>query len=120
MYEASREIRERILFAVKPGRAYAPSQIATNMKVPVESIRHHLAQLVAEGKLTRITPAPGTRTPTFCVPGSESELSKQTPADDPALIAQPRVKDVFTGCISGYESEIARRTALCMSIRRGM
>lgn len=107
-----------VIARLKPGAAYTANHIAVKFHLQSSDIRHLLDAMVANGSLCKLTPA-GRRNKYFCLSGTPPKTLGQRPAArDDTLIAAPRTYAVLTGEIVGYESEIARRVALCMTLRR--
>jgi hypothetical protein len=105
---------ENILGRMRPGDTYQANQIAAKFHLATVDIRPMLAEMVKAGQL-ELSKANiksiGFRRPRTDVPATDvGELVVTS-------VAGPRVGSPLVGNLSGYDSEIARRTALCMLAR---
>jgi hypothetical protein len=103
-----------IVARMVPGRTYGASNIATRLRVQTVAVRPLLEQMVKEEMLeiSRERPAMiGFRRPE--PPAVDPE------PDEPTLSVAGRPELVrLDGTLTDYDSEIARRVALCLSTRK--
>ncbi|EIF30915.1 hypothetical protein BCh11DRAFT_06427 [Burkholderia sp. Ch1-1] len=107
---------DNVLSRMVPGKTYPAHVIAAKFHVPTAEIRPVLTRLVEskQVELSKAVPkALGFRRPK----GTAVAVDAPVPEKLETSIATPHQHVRLNGQLSGYDSEIARRVALCMLVR---
>jgi hypothetical protein len=106
---------DNVLSRMIPGKTYGAYALAAKFHVPTAKIRPVLEKMVKAGTLELSTAQPGTLG--FRRAKEAAQPAEQAPVT--TSVATPPVLIRLSGTLSGYESEIAQRIALCMLTRGG-
>lgn len=104
---------DNVLSRMVPGKTYGAYALAAKFHVRTAKMRPVLEKMITLGMLELSTSQPGTvgfRRAKEIVPPVSQEPIQTTVATQPMLVR-------LDGVLTGYDTEIARRMALCMLVR---
>lgn len=108
---------ENIVAFMRAGRMYDAWYIAARFKVKTEAIAPFIKQLLLTDQIVEVTADPKSKRALKRYKIKFVAEVVPVSVDAPFAIPTRPIHILLTGELSGYEAEIARRTALCMLAR---